>query len=47
MAEASVSDLLTALQNGVVAINNLFQTLKTVTTTSSGVITIHLTQVSS
>lgn len=43
----SPTDILTALQNGVVALNNLLQTLKTITATSSGVITIHLTQVSS
>lgn len=42
----SQSDILTALKNGVVAINNLLQTLNSVTSTSSGVITIRLTQVS-
>lgn len=43
----SPTDILTSLQNGAVAINNLLQLLKTVTSTSSGVVTIHLTQVSS
>lgn len=43
----SPADILAAMQNGVIAINNLAQTLKTVTSTSSGVVTIHLTQVSS
>lgn len=41
------ADILTSLQNGVVAINNLLQLLKTVTSTSSGVTTIRLTTISS
>jgi hypothetical protein len=42
----SPADILAAMQNGVIAINNLLQLLNTVSTTSSGVITIRLTQVS-
>lgn len=42
----SPSDILTAIQNGVVAINNLTQALNLVSSTSSGVTTIRLTQVS-
>lgn len=42
----SPTDILTSLQNGVVAINALVQALTAVTSTSSGVITIRLTQVS-
>jgi hypothetical protein len=44
---ASLTDILTGLQQGVIAISNLAQEMKTVTTISSGQITIHLTQVSS
>lgn len=42
----SPTDILTALQQGVVAINNLTQALNTVSLSSSSVITIRLTQVS-
>lgn len=43
-----ISDILTAVQQGVAAINGLITTLKVVATaSSSGAVTIHLTQVSS
>jgi hypothetical protein len=43
----SLTDILTSLQQGVVAINNLTQSIKAVSTASSGVFTIRLIQVSS
>jgi hypothetical protein len=50
-ASGSLTDILSGLQNGVVALNNLNKTLNAVATTytSSGttVVTIHLTHVSS
>lgn len=44
----TLSGILTSLQQGVVAINGLFQTInKVASTTSSGAVTIRLIQVSS
>lgn len=37
------TDILSAIQNGVVALNSLFQALNAVTSTSSGQVTIRLT----
>jgi len=49
----SISDILTSLQNGVVAVSNLWQAVQTVTASSSlisgvssGALAIRLTQVS-
>lgn len=41
------TDILTALQNGTVAINTIVQAIKTVSSTSSGTITLRLTNGSS
>ncbi len=43
-----MNDILTAVQNWAISINSMFKAMNTVsTTTSSGAVTIHLTQVSS
>lgn len=43
----SPSDILTSLQNAVLSINNLTQALRTVSSTSSGTVTLRLTNGSS
>ena len=42
----SPTDILTSLQNGVVAINSMIRILNSVTSTSSGIVTIRLTTTS-
>lgn len=43
----SAGGILATLQNGVTALNNLAQAIRVVTTTSSGTLTLHLTNGSS
>ena len=44
---SNITNILSAMQNGVIALNNLYKSMQTVSTTSSGITTIHLTHVSS